>query len=154
MVSVSRLLLLIFLGATFMLVQPDKATGHWDMEARFWAAEGNEKFFLRIHNGEHANRRPVKKDMNVCFWIEDTGEGSNRLVSEKICSTVMIKPDEWMTFEFGMKDAVFEKDTVVDGKMKKGRYRAVALAREQKGWFMKLLFGAAMERLYSYFEVK
>lgn len=143
------------LTAVLMLLNSDDALGHWNMEARFWAEGQNEKFFLRIHNGEHANRRPTKKDLNVCFWIEETSEGNNsRTVSEKKCRAVVLKPDEWMTFEFKMTDAVLNMDATTDGKIKKGKYRAVAYAREQKRWFVKLIFGAAMERLYTYFEVK
>ena len=154
MVSVNRQLLLIVLASIFLFIQSEEAIGHWDMEARLWAEGGNEKFLLRIHNGEHANRKPTKKDLKVCFWIEDAGEGNNRLVSEKKCSTVIIKPDEWMTFEFSIRDIPINEAAKSQGKLKAGKYRAVAQAREQRGWFMKLILGAAMERVYNYFEVK
>jgi len=150
----ARIFVVLF-AIVLVFLNADEALCHWNMEARFWAEADSDKFFLRIHNGEHANRRPTKKDLNVCFWIEEAGEGGSFTVaSDKKCSAVVLKPDEWMTFEFRMKDAVLKKDITVDGNMKKGKYRAVAYAREQKGWFMRLIFGAAMERLYSYFEVK
>lgn len=154
MVSVNRQLLLVVFAAIVLVFQADETLGHWNLEPRFWAADGNEKFFLRIHNGAHANRKSTKKDLNVCFWIEKVGEGSNSVISDKKCSAVVMKPDEWLTFEFSLRDAVLIRDEQTNGKLIGGRYRAVAMAREQQGWFMKLIFGAAMERVYVYFEVK
>src|SRR3972149_10093730 len=83
-----------------VIVQTKIAEAHWNMEARLWADDSKEKFFFRIHNGAHANRNPVKKELNVCFWIEDVAGGSNKIISEKKCDTVIMKPDEWIDFVF------------------------------------------------------
>ena len=58
----------LWLGALLgVLLQTTSALAHWDMEPRFWADESKEKFYLRIHNGAHANRSAVKKELEVCF---------------------------------------------------------------------------------------
>lgn len=137
-----------------VLLHSAPALAHWDMEPRFWADESKEKFYLRIHNGAHANRSPVKKELNVCFWVEGLTRGVYEAVSEKKCSTVLLKPDEWLDFVFDLKEAAMQEKAKKGANLKKGSYRAVAMAREQKGTLARILFGAALERLYSYFEVK
>jgi hypothetical protein len=138
----------------YVLLAIADAQAHWNMEPRFWPDDSNEMFFFRIHNGAHANRNPAKKELNVCFWIEEVRGAENRAVSGKKCNAVVMKPDEWMTFEFSIKDVTINEAAASKGKLKAGKYRAVAQAREQRGWFMKLILGAAMERVYNYFEVK
>lgn len=80
--------------------------------------------------------------------------GTYSAVSEKRCSLVVLKPDEWMDFAFNPKEAAIQEQAKNGANLKKGSYRAVAMAREQKGTLARILFGAALERLYSYFEVK
>lgn len=145
------LLMLSFLSVT---LQPVYSEAHWDMEPRFWADESKEKFFFRIHNGSHANRNPVKKELSVCFWIEELHSNDYAVISDKKCTMVVIKPDEWMTFDFELKDVDIRAETKNNKKLKRGNYRAAAMAREQKSKLEKLFFGASMERLYSYFEIK
>ncbi len=130
------------------------ALAHWNMEPRFWADDSKETFYLRIHNGAHANRSAEMKELKVCFWVEGLSGGTYTAVSEEKCSTVLLKPDEWLDFVFDLKKAVMQEKATDRGRLKKGSYRAVAMAREQKGRLAKILFGAALERLYSYFEVK
>lgn len=130
------------------------AGAHWDMEPRFWADDAKEQFFLRIHNGAHANRKATRKEMTVCFWIEGSVDKSYRQVSEKKCSEAVIEPDMWMDFVFKLKEAALYDEAKGVRGLKPGSYRAVAMAREQKGRLAKILFGAALERLYSYFEFK
>lgn len=140
-----------FLG---VVLHTAAALAHWDMEPRFWADESKGQFYLRIHNGAHANRSAVKKELNVCFWLEELSEGTYSAVSEKRCSLVVLKPDAWMDFVFNPKEAAIREQAKNGANLKKGSYRAVAMAREQKGTLARILFGAALERLYSYFEVK
>jgi len=142
--------------AAFLIIvlHATPALAHWSMEPRFWADESKEEFYLRIHNGAHANRSPVKRELSVCFWVEELSGGTHTAISEKKCSTVVLKPDEWLNFVFDLKEAAIHERAKNLGKLKKGSYRAVAMAREQKGRLAKILFGAALERLYSYFEVK
>jgi hypothetical protein len=130
------------------------ALAHWNMEPRFWPDDAKETFYLRIHNGAHANRSAVKKELNVCFWVEELSGGAYKAVSEKKCSTVVLNPDVWMDFAFSLREAAVQEQAKNGANLKKGSYRAVAMAREQKGRLAKILFGAALERLYSYFEVK
>ena len=137
-----------------LVLQTTAASAHWVMEPRFWADDSKEKFYLRIHNGAHANRSPVMKKLNVCFWVEGLSGGAYNAVSEKKCSTVIMKPGEWLDFAFDLKEAAILEPAKNGANLKKGSYRAVATAREQKGTLAKILFGAALERLYSYFEVK
>ncbi len=137
-----------------VLLHSAPALAHWNMEPRFWADDSKETFYLRIHNGAHANRNAVKKELNVCFWVEELSGGTYKAVSEKKCSTVVLKPDVWMDFTFSLREAAVEQQAKKGANLIKGSYRAVAMAREQKGRLAKFLFGAALERLYSYFEVK
>jgi hypothetical protein len=140
-----------FLG---VVLHAAAALAHWDMEPRFWADEPKGQFYLRIHNGAHANRSAVKKELNVCFWLEGLSGGTYSAVSEKKCSLVVLKPDEWMDFVFDLRGTAIQESVKNGAVLKKGSYRAVAMAREQKGTLARILFGAALERLYSYFEVK
>ena len=140
-----------FLG---VVLYTTSALAHWDMEPRFWADESKGQFYLRIHNGAHANRSPVKKELNVCFWVEELSGSTYTAVSEKKCRAVLLKPDEWLDFAFDLKEAAIQEQAKNGANLKKGSYRAVAMAREQKGTLARILFGAALERLYSYFEVK
>ncbi|MCL4492644.1 MAG: hypothetical protein M1510_12245 [Nitrospirae bacterium] len=149
--GILALSLALLLGAVF---QTAIARAHWDMEPRFWADASKEKFFLRIHNGAHANRNPVRKELNVCFWIERSAGEVQTRVSEKKCIMTVLKPDEWMTFTFGLKDLAIHGDAQNRGTLKKGSYRAVAMAREQRSTLARIFLGAALERLYTYFEVK
>lgn len=130
------------------------ALAHWDMEPRFWPDDAKETFYLRIHNGAHANRSATRKELNVCFWVEELSAGAYQAVSEKKCSMVVLKPDVWMDFSFSLREATALEQAKKGAGLKKGSYRAVAMAREQKGTLARILFGAALERLYSYFEVK
>jgi hypothetical protein len=125
------------------------------MEARFWGDNSGEIFYFRIHNGSHANRSPVRKDLNICFWLEEpTAAKTYASITEKKCSTVVLKPEEWMDFSFNRSDLAIQQQAKDNGKLKKGSYRAVVVAKEQKGMLERILFGAALEKLYSYFEVK
>lgn len=137
-----------------VVLQTTSAQAHWDMEPRFWADESKGQFYLRIHNGAHANRRAVRKELNVCFWVERLSGNTYSAVSEKKCRTVVLKPDEWLDFTFDLKEAAIQEEAKIGEHLRKGSYRAVAMAREQKGTLTKIFFGAALERLYSYFEVK
>lgn len=137
-----------------VLLHSAPALAHWNMEPRFWADDSKETFYFRIHNGAHANRSAVKKELNVCFWVEELSGGDYKAVSEKKCSTVVLKPDVWMDFAFSLREAAVQEQAKKGANLKKGSYRAVAMAREQKGTLARILFGAALERLYSYFEVK
>ena len=143
------------LGVLLVLVlQTTAASAHWDMEPRFWADESKGQFYLRIHNGAHANRNAVRKELSVCFWVEGLSGSTYSAVSEKKCRTAVLKPDEWLDFAFALKETVIQEKAKNGAHLKKGSYRAVAMAREQKGTLARILFGAALERLYSYFEVK
>jgi len=124
------------------------------MEARFWADHSKEKFYLRIHNGAHANRNPVKRDLKVCFWVEELVGNAYNAVSEKECRSVVVRPNEWLDFVFDLRKIGMQGRVKNGLKLKMGSYRAVVVAREQRSALAKFLFGAALERLYSYFEVK
>lgn len=141
----------VLLGLVF---QTTAASAHWDMDPRFWADESKGQFYLRIHNGSHANRKPVKRELKVCFWVEKLSENAYSAVSEKKCSTVVLKPDEWLNVDFNLEEAPIQEKAKNGTNLKKGSYRAVAMVREQKGTLARILFGAALERLYSYFDVK
>lgn len=150
-----RLIIGIFLASVFAVALPIRpADAHWDMEPRFWAEKTQERFFLRIHNGAHANRKASRKEMMVCFWLERAKGASYEKVSEKKCSEAVMEPDAWMNFVFALKEAVLHDEAKRGSKLKPGNYRAVAMAREQKGKVAKIFFGAALERLYTYFTVK
>ncbi len=64
------------------------------------------------------------------------------------------KPDVWMDFAFNLRKTAVQEPAKQGANLRKGSYRAVAMAREQRGTLARILFGAALERLYSYFEVK
>ncbi len=149
--SVIGLCLGAFLG---VMLNAAAALAHWDMEPRFWADESKGQFYLRIHNGAHANRNAVKKELNVCFWLEGLSGNAYSAVSEKKCTLVVLRPDEWKDFVFNLREASIQGQAKNGANLKKGSYRAVAMAREQKGTLARILFGAALERLYTYFEVK
>jgi hypothetical protein len=59
-----------------------------------------------------------------------------------------------MEVSFNRSGLAIQQQAKANGKLKKGSYRAVVVAKEQKGRLEKILFGAALEKLYSYFEVK
>lgn len=147
---ITVLLLLMFV----VMFQAKAVVAHWDMEPRFWADDSREKFFLTIHNGYHANRKPVKRDLNVCFWIEKLQDREYKIISQKRCTMTVVRPDEWVSLTFDIKDISIQEDIRNSGRLKRGSYRAVTLAREQKNRLAKILFGAALERLYAYFEIK
>jgi type II secretory pathway component PulL len=65
-----------------------------------------------------------------------------------------IKPDEWKTHGFELKDLVVYEEAKQAGKLLTGRYRAVAVAREQRNRWVKIFLGAALLRHYSDFVVK
>lgn len=139
----------------WIVLSASPAYGHWDMEARFWGDNSGETFYFRIHNGSHANRSPVRKELNICFWIEEpTAVKTYAPITEKKCSTAVLKPEEWMDFSFNRSDLAIQQQAKAGGKLKTGSYRAVVVAKEQKGMLKKILFGAALSKLYSYFEVK
>jgi hypothetical protein len=109
------------------------AYGHWDMEARFWGDNSGETFHFRIHNGSHANRSPVRKELNICFWLEEPMAAKTyEAITEKKCSTVILKPEEWMDFSFNLSDLAIQQQAKANGKLKKGSYRAVVVAKELK----------------------
>jgi hypothetical protein len=146
---------LCFLLCAWAVFGASPAQGHWDMEARFWGDNSGETFTFRIHNGSHANRSPVRKELNICFWLEQsTAATTYASITEKKCSMVVLKPEEWMEVSFNRSDLAIQQQAKANGKLKKGSYRAVVVAKEQKGRLEKILFGAALEKLYSYFEVK
>ncbi|MCL5022694.1 MAG: hypothetical protein M1497_04900 [Nitrospirae bacterium] len=146
--------IVICLAASLVLLLHAAAMAHWDMEPRFWADATGEKFFLRIHNGAYANRSAVRKELNVCFWVEERSGNLYQAVSEKKCSMVTLKPDEWMDFVFDLRTVTMRGEAINGVRLKKGSYRAVAVAREQRGMVARILLGAALERLYSYFQVQ
>jgi len=59
-----------------------------------------------------------------------------------------------MDFAFSLREAAVQEQARKGANLKRGSYRAVVMAREQKGALARILFGASLERLYSYFEVK
>ncbi len=142
--------------AVFILIalRAVPASAHWDMEPRFWADDAKETFHLTIHNVAHGDRSPGTREMNVCFWIEGLSANSYSAVSDKKCREAVLKPNQWLEFLFQMRETVIQDRAKNGAKLKKGNYRAVVLAREQRGRLAKILFGAALERLYSYFDVK
>ncbi|MBI5199144.1 MAG: hypothetical protein HZA09_03915 [Nitrospirae bacterium] len=148
--GITVLLLLVFV----VMFHANAVLAHWDMEPRFLADDSKEKFFLTIHNGYHANRKPVKKNLNVCFWIEKLQDREYKIISEKRCTMTIVRPDEWVSLTFDIKDISIQEGFRNSGRLKRGSYRAVTLAREQKSRLAKILFGAALERLYAYFEIK
>src|SRR5512146_1992282 len=102
------------------------AQGHWDMEARFWGDNSGETFSLRIHNGSHANRSPVRRELNICFWLEQSTDATTyESITEKKCSTVVLKPEEWMEASINRGDLTMQQQAKAKGKLKKGSYRAV-----------------------------
>lgn len=146
---------LCLLLCTWIVLSVSPAYGHWDMEARFWGDNSGETFHFRIHNGSHANRSPVRKELNICFWLEEPMAAKTYAsITEKKCSTAVLKPEEWMDFSFHRSDLVIQQQAKANGELKKGSYRAVVVVKEQKGRLEKILFGAALEKMYSYFEVK
>lgn len=152
---VIRAALFLALVCVLMFSYTDIARAHWDLDSRFWQDdEEKDRFFLRIHNGTHANRKPVRRKLNVCFWLEVEGNKDYTPVSDKQCSMVVIEPDGWKNFSFELNKLSVHEDVKNTDRLKKGNYRAVVVAREQKGMIARLLFGAVLERLYSYFEVK
>lgn len=122
------------------------AEAHWNTEPRFWIDESKEKFFLTMHNKAHANHDPVKEKIEVCFWIEEVGVNIHKRISEKKCMKFVLKPDELKTVTFDLK--------ALSISLKKGHYRAVAIARQLKNKIVKFFMGAAMARLNEDFEVK
>lgn len=133
---------------------PTAAAGHWDMDARFWQDDVKERFNLRIHNGTHANREPVRRELDICFWVEKEKDRSYMPVSERKCTANVLRPDEWLNLSFNMGEVRFDEGCRPGGKLSSGKYRAVMTAREKKGIIARLIFGAALERLYTYFEVR
>jgi len=126
--------------------QVKSAEAHWNMEPRFWADESKKKFFLSLHNKADANRDPVKEKMEVCFWIEEVRDNIPKRISEKRCIKFVMKPNEFKTLDFELKETYFS--------FKRGNYRAVAMARQRKSRFVKFFMGAALAKLYADFDVK
>ncbi|VAX20820.1 hypothetical protein MNBD_NITROSPINAE04-1908 [hydrothermal vent metagenome] len=141
---------ILSLALAFMSVcaYSSPAGAHWDMDARFWLDKKVEnKFIFRIHNGSHANRYPVRRTLNVCFWIEGKRGGAYEPVSEKKCKLTDMKPDTWEKSELNVYDLAIDGSVKKDGKLRDGEYKVKVSAREQKNRFMRLLFGASLERL-------
>jgi type II secretory pathway component PulL len=151
-VQAIALVLTVFIS---VLVQANAVSAHWDLDSRFWRENPeDEKFLLRIHNGTHANQRPVERLLRICFWVERVDGENYTPVSEKMCFAGAIKPDEWKTHGFELKDLVVYEEAKQAGKLLTGRYRAVAVAREQRNRWVKIFLGAALLRHYSDFVVK
>lgn len=131
------------------LVYSSPASAHWDMDARFFMDKKVEnKFIFRIHNGSHANRDPVRRTLNICFWIEGKSGTLFEPVSDKKCELVDMKSDTWRKLELKVYDDLAINGSVKnDGKLKDGSYKVKVAAREQKNGLMKLIFGASLERL-------
>ncbi len=119
---------------------------HWNMEPKFWVDESKEKFFVLMHNKAHANHDPVKERIEVCFWIEEVRDKVYKRVSEKKCMKFVLEPNELKTVSFDLKE--------LSVSLRKGNYRAVAVARQVKSKIVKFFMGAAMARLSENFEVK
>jgi len=130
-------------------VHSSPAGAHWDMDARFWMDKKVEnRFIFRIHNGSHANRYPVRRTLNICFWIEGKRGGVYEPVSEKKCKLADMKPDTWEKSELNVYDLAIDGSVKKDGKLRDGEYKVKVSAREQKNRFMRLIFGASLERLF------
>jgi len=144
-----RFILLLALGFTPVFAFVSPAWAHWDMDARFWLDKKVEnKFIFRIHNGSHANRYPVRRTLKICFWIESKRGSGYEPVSGKKCKLVDMKPDTWEKQELQVYDLDINESVKNDGKLKDGAYKMKVSAREQKNSFLKLLFGASLERLF------
>lgn len=129
-------------------VYASPASAHWDMDARFWLDKKAEnKFIFRIHNGSHANRDPVRRTLNICFWIEGMSGSVYEPVSDKKCELVDMKSDTWKKLELEVYDLAINGSVKIGGKLKNGVYKVKVSAREQKNRFMRLIFGASLERL-------
>ncbi len=146
---------LVLMVGTGVLIQAIPVSAHWDLDSRFWRENPeDQKFLLRIHNGTHANQTPVERLLSICFWVERVDGENYTPVSEKMCFAEAIKPDEWKTYGFELKELVVYEEAKQAGKLLTGRYRAVAVAREQKSRWIKIFLGAALLRHYSDFVVK
>jgi len=131
------------------------ASAHWDMESRFWQdKKQGEVFHFRLHNGSHANRQPVLRELDVCFWLEGKIQSGFATVSEKKCQLVTMKPDEWRDFRFVIGELKVNAEASKSGSIVPGEYKARVSAKEQKHWISAMLFGAALERLGLDLELK
>ena len=131
------------------------AGAHWDMESRFWQdKKQGEVFHFRLHNGSHANRQPVVRELDVCFWLEEKIQKGFAAVSEKKCQLVTMKPDEWRDFRFVIDELKVNQQARKSGSIVSGVYKARVSAQEQKHWISAMLFGAALERLALDLELK
>lgn len=150
-----KFMFLLLTVISLVLFQIAEAEAHWNMEPRLWSDDSREKFNFTIHNGSHANVTPTTKDLEVCYWVEKRNLDTEfEQVSEKECSFIQILPDDWFRMSFKLNDVVFYEGVKNTDTLKKGSYRAVVVAREQKGLLKRIILGAAFERLYSYFEIK
>ncbi len=124
------------------------AIAHWDMDSRFWQDKNEDTLYrFRLHNGTHVNRQPTQRELNLCFWLEKKIDQDYRLISNKLCEPVFMRPDEWKDFKYSLNDL---KAPIKGGKKSgfpKGMYRVKVSAKEKKNWLSAMLFGAALERL-------
>lgn len=140
--------LLFFATGSIFLILAGEASAHWEMDSRFWQDKSDdEKFHFRLHNGIHANRKPVSRELKVCFWLERNAGDEFEPISDRKCSLTTLEPDEWGDFEFNVYDLDIFEHAKTLGQLKQGVYRAKVSAREQKNRISSLLFGAALERL-------
>lgn len=150
-----RFVLSLTLAFALVCVYSSPASAHWDMDARFWLdKESENRFVFRIHNGSHANRDPVRRTLNICFWIEGVSGSLYEPVSDKKCELVDMKPDTWKKMELKVYDLAINGSVKKEAKLIDGAYKAKVSAREQKSGLTKLIFGASMERLFVEFVVK